>query len=107
VKQTHESFILHQTAKAFIQLSSIIQILGIGNQRVIQRFSTILYSSGFSFLVSSLAHENENMIFFWAKNVIASIIKRIGTRIAKKSIVASNAVFVIYSLDIQVFDASQ
>jgi hypothetical protein len=64
VKQTHESFILHQTAKAFIQLSSIIQILGVGNQRVIQRFSTILYSSGFSFLVSSLAHENENIIFF-------------------------------------------
>jgi hypothetical protein len=64
VKQTQESFILHQTANAFIQLSSIIQILGVGNQRVIQRFSTILYNSGFSFLVSSLAHENENIIFF-------------------------------------------
>jgi hypothetical protein len=42
----------------------MIPIFGVGSQRVIQRFSTILYISGSSLLVTSLAQEKENIIFF-------------------------------------------
>jgi hypothetical protein len=59
VKHIREFLLSHHNAKAFILSSSIIQILGVCNQQDIQRFSTILYTSGYSFLVASLAHENE------------------------------------------------
>jgi hypothetical protein len=64
VKQIRESLALRHNAKAFIHSSSMIPIFGVGSQRVIQRFSTILYISGSSLLVTSLAQEKENIIFF-------------------------------------------
>jgi hypothetical protein len=64
VKQIRESFVFHHNANAFIHSSSIIPIFGVWSQRVIQRFSTILYISGSSFLVTSLAQEKENIMFF-------------------------------------------
>jgi hypothetical protein len=42
VKTIQESLVFHHKAKAFIQGSSIIPILGVGNQREIHKFSTIL-----------------------------------------------------------------
>ena len=61
-KTIHDFLIFHHTANAFILESSSIQILGIGNHLDIQRFSTILYISGYSTLVIGTASVKENII---------------------------------------------
>jgi hypothetical protein len=71
VNAIHESFCLHHVANAFIQGSSIIAILGIGNHLEIHKFSTILYTSGFCLLVIALAQESQNIISFCKKKDIA------------------------------------
>jgi hypothetical protein len=71
VKAIRESFCLHHVANAFIQDSFIIAIFGIGNHFEIHKFSTILYTSGLSFLVIALAPESQNIISFCKKNDIA------------------------------------
>ena len=70
VKAIRESFCLHHVAKAFIHDSFIIAILGIGNHLDMHRFSTILYISGFSFLVMALAQDKLNIISFCKANEI-------------------------------------
>ncbi|MDF1682760.1 MAG: hypothetical protein P1U46_03430 [Patescibacteria group bacterium] len=54
----------HHVANAFKLESSIIQIFGVTNHLEIHKFSTILYIFGSSFLVTSLAQVNQNIIFF-------------------------------------------
>jgi hypothetical protein len=68
VKATHESSCFHHVANAFIPCSSIIAIFGMGSHFAIHKFSTILYISGFSFLVTSLAPDKPNIISFCKKN---------------------------------------
>jgi len=53
VNTIRESFWLHHVAKAFILLSWMIQIFGVGIHFVIHRFSTMLYILGLSFLANS------------------------------------------------------
>ena len=82
VKAIRESFCLRHVANAFIHDSCIMAILGIGSHFEMQRFSTILYISGFSFLVMGLAPDSPNIISFCKKNEaihrIHSIISTIG-----------------------------
>ena len=102
VKATHESSCFRHVAKAFIPCSSIIAILGIGSHFVIHKFSTILYISGFSFLVTSLAPDNPNIISFCNKNDMIhqthNTIKTIGNIF---NVVSSHAL-----KDISAFEAS-
>ena len=46
----------------------MMAIFGIGSHFVIHKFSTILYISGFSFLVIALAPDNPNIISFCKTN---------------------------------------
>lgn len=46
----------------------MMAIFGIGSHFVIHKFSTILYISGFSFLVIALAPDNPNIISFCKRN---------------------------------------
>jgi hypothetical protein len=81
VNAIHESFCLHHVANAFIHGSFIIAIFGIGSHLEIHKFSTILYTSGLSFLVIAFAHDNQNIISFCIrKDTIHQIPRPIRTK---------------------------